>query len=229
MRNIWRRIPRFGRFRKRARDFTEDDKAVLLDKQHELLAAVLPEYRQAARAARSRFPRRPITIRFFRCFATPISPRISNPHTPLPNPAFRYPEDAREQLVRARAFHERVFGKPPAGLWPSEGSVSDQALEIAMELGFKWFATDEGVLGRTQNIGFWRDAGGYPGKRPSTLHTLAAEARHKRDERVFPRPLSVGPGRIRLQPDGSGGRGRGFAPQNSRDWRPRSRRARRRR
>jgi len=31
-----------------------------------------------------------------------------------------------------------------------------------MELGFKWFATDEGVLGRTQNIGFWRDAGGYP-------------------------------------------------------------------
>ena len=27
---------------------------------------------------------------------------------------------------------------------------------------FKWFATDEGVLGRTRNIGFWRDAGGYP-------------------------------------------------------------------
>ena len=31
-----------------------------------------------------------------------------------------------------------------------------------MDLGFKWFATDEGVLGRTQNIGFWRDAGGFP-------------------------------------------------------------------
>ena len=65
-------------------------------------------------------------------------------------------------MSRARAFHERVFGKPPAGLWPSEGSVSDQALEIAMDLGFKWFATDEGVLGRTRNIGFWRDAEGYP-------------------------------------------------------------------
>ncbi len=31
-----------------------------------------------------------------------------------------------------------------------------------MDLGFKWFATDEGVLGRTRNIGFWRDASGYP-------------------------------------------------------------------
>ena len=68
--------------------------------------------------------------------------------------------------MRARQFHERVFGKAPAGLWPSEGSVSDEALEIAMELGFKWFATDEGVLGRTRNIGFWRDAGGYPENGP---------------------------------------------------------------
>jgi len=80
----------------------------------------------------------------------------------VPQPPFRYPEDAREQLARARQFHTWLFGKPPAGLWPSEGSVSDEALEIAADLGFKWFATDEGVLGRTRNVGFWRDASGYP-------------------------------------------------------------------
>ncbi len=51
-------------------------------------------------------------------------------------------------------------------MWPSEGSVSDEALAIAADLGFKWFATDEGVLGRTRNIGFWRDAGGYPENGP---------------------------------------------------------------
>ena len=88
--------------------------------------------------------------------------RISNPGTPLPAPAFRHPEDAREQLVRARKYHERVFGKLPEGLWPSEGSVSEQALGIAAELGFKWFATDEGVLGRTLSAGFGRDAAGVP-------------------------------------------------------------------
>ncbi len=80
----------------------------------------------------------------------------------MPAPAFRHPEDAREQLVRARRYHERVFGKAPDGLWPSEGSVSDDALALAADLGFKWFATDEGVLGRTLNAGFGRDAAGVP-------------------------------------------------------------------
>ena len=55
---------------------------------------------------------------------------------------------------RARKYHQRLFGPPPAGLWPSEGSVSNEALAIAAELGFRWFASDEGVLGRTSNIGF---------------------------------------------------------------------------
>src|SRR4029077_12859877 len=52
------------------------------------------------------------------------------------------------------------FGAKPVGLWPSEGSVSDQAMAIAAEEGFQWFGTDEGVLGRTLNVGFFRDSTG---------------------------------------------------------------------
>ncbi|HKV49353.1 MAG TPA: glycoside hydrolase family 57 protein [Candidatus Acidoferrales bacterium] len=142
--------------------FTEDDKAILLDKQHELLAAVLPEYRLAAARRQIEVSTTPYYHPILPLLCDSDIASVANPHTPRPVPAFRYAEDAREQLVRAVAYHERVFGQKPAGLWPSEGSVSDQALEIAMDLGFKWFATDEGVLGRTKNIGFWRDASGYP-------------------------------------------------------------------
>jgi alpha-amylase/alpha-mannosidase (GH57 family) len=143
-------------------DYTEEDKVQLLEKQHELLAAVLPEYRKAAQRGQIEISTTPYYHPILPLLCDTDIARISNPHTPLPHPPFRYPEDAREQLTRARIFHERVFGKAPVGLWPSEGSVSDEALGIAMELGFQWFATDEGVLGRTQNIGFWRDAAGYP-------------------------------------------------------------------
>jgi alpha-amylase/alpha-mannosidase (GH57 family) len=146
----------------KGKDFTEEDKAVLLDKQHELLAAVLPEYRLAAARGQIEISTTPYYHPILPLLCDSDIARVANAHTPLPQPPFRFPEDAREQLVRARLFHERTFGKPPAGLWPSEGSVSDQALEIAAELGFRWFATDEGVLGRTRNIGFWRDASGYP-------------------------------------------------------------------
>ncbi len=143
-------------------NFTEDDKAILLAKQHELLAAVLPEYRRAAARGQIEISTTPYYHPILPLLCDTEIARVANAHTPLPQPAFRYPQDAREQLLRARAFHERVFGKLPVGLWPSEGSVSDQTLEIAAELGFRWFATDEGVLGRTRNIGFWRDASGYP-------------------------------------------------------------------
>jgi len=147
--------------------YTEEDKALLLDKQHELLAAVLPEYRLAAARGQIEISTTPYYHPILPLLCDTDVARVANPHTPLPQPPFRHPQDAREHLVRSREFHERVFGIPPVGLWPSEGSVSDQALEIAAELGFEWFATDEGVLGRTRNIGFWRDLAGYPENGPA--------------------------------------------------------------
>jgi alpha-amylase/alpha-mannosidase (GH57 family) len=146
----------------KGKHFSEKQKASLRTKQLELLAAVLPEYRLAAERGQVEISTTPFYHPILPLLCDSDIARVSNPNTPLPQPAFRYPEDAREQLARARNFHELRFGKPPAGLWPSEGSVSDQALEIAAEMGFRWFATDEGVLGRTRNIGFWRDANGYP-------------------------------------------------------------------
>ncbi|HWW51160.1 MAG TPA: glycoside hydrolase family 57 protein, partial [Verrucomicrobiae bacterium] len=151
----------------KGKNFSEEDKTVLREKQHELLAAVLPQYHRMAARGQIEISTTPYYHPILPLLCDSDVALVANPHTPLPRPPFRYPQDAREQLVRSRRFHERVFGKPPAGLWPSEGSVSDQALELAMELGFKWFATDEGVLGRTRSIGFWRDASGYPENGPN--------------------------------------------------------------
>jgi alpha-amylase/alpha-mannosidase (GH57 family) len=154
--------PAVRRLSAKGKDFTEDDKVVLMEKQHELLAAVLPEYRRAAARGQIEISTTPYYHPILPLLCDTDIARVSNPHTPLPHPAFRYPQDARAQLARARESHQRVFGIAPVGLWPSEGSVSDEALELAIELGFQWFATDEGVLGRTRNVGFWRDAGGFP-------------------------------------------------------------------
>lgn len=150
----------------RGKNYSEADKATLREKQMELLAAVLPEYRLAASRGQIEISTTPFYHPILPLLCNSDIAQVSNSHTPLPRPAFRHKEDAREQLARARAYHERVFGVAPVGLWPSEGSVSDEALEVAMELGFRWFATDEGVLGRTRNIGFWRDAAGYPENGP---------------------------------------------------------------
>src|ERR1019366_591323 len=85
---------------------------------------------------------------------------VSSPGLPLPRNRYRHPEDAREQLLRGLDLHEKVFAIRPQGVWPSEGSVSEEVLGIAQKLGVKWMATDEGVLGRSLGTFFARDGNG---------------------------------------------------------------------
>jgi hypothetical protein len=91
----------------------------------------------------------------------------------LPQNRFRHPEDAREQLMRGLDLHETVFGVRPKGIWPSEGSVSEEVLAIAHNLGVQWMATDEGVLGRSTGAYFSRDGGGrLPAHQAEKLYNI---------------------------------------------------------
>lgn len=150
------------RLASKGKDYTEEDKSALKKKQQELLGLVLPAYRDAARRGQISITTTPFYHPILPLICDSDIARVANPGTPLPRRAFRRPEDAREQLQLAREYHEKIFGTKPAGLWPSEGSVSDQSLTIAAEEGFEWFGTDEGVLGRTLNVGFFRDSNGIP-------------------------------------------------------------------
>ena len=89
-------------------------------------SASSPSTARPPSAGRSSCRRRRSTTRFFRCCATPTSISGRTRRRRCRARAFRRPEDAAEQLARARECHQRLFGHEPAGLWPSEGSVSDE-------------------------------------------------------------------------------------------------------
>jgi alpha-amylase/alpha-mannosidase (GH57 family) len=154
--------PVISRLADKGKEFTEQDKQELRTKQLELLRLVLPAYRAVGLSGQAELTTTPFYHPILPLLCDSDIARVANTATPLPRRAYRRPEDAREQLRRAIASHERHFGAKPAGLWPSEGSVSEQALAIAAEEGFRWFGTDEGVLGRTLNTGFFRDSAGVP-------------------------------------------------------------------
>jgi hypothetical protein len=67
------------------------------------------------------------------------------------------------------AYHERLFGKRPQGVWPSEGSVSDAMVPLVAAAGLRWMATDEEILGRSLGRGFSRDGYGHS-EQPETLY-----------------------------------------------------------
>src|SRR5207247_7093531 len=126
------------------------------------LALVRPAYGNAAQSGHTELSTTPFYHPILPLICDSDIARVANPGTPLPRRAYRRPEDAREHLRLAREYHERVFGSKPAGLWPSEGSASDQALTIAAEEGFQWFGTDEGAPGRTLNVGGFRHSNCIP-------------------------------------------------------------------
>lgn len=72
----------------------------------------------------------------------------SHPYVQLP-PQFAYPQDALEQMIRSRRFFQERFGVEPAGLWPSEGAISEQAVQLAAAAGFSWTASDSEILARS--------------------------------------------------------------------------------
>src|SRR5262245_18261682 len=143
------------------RDFSEDDKALLRSVELEILNKVVPEYRDAWARGQIELSASP--------FYHPILPLLcdtdvylrTHPDAPRPRTPFRRPEDALEQLTRAAAYHERLFGRRPEGLWPSEGSVSDAMIPLAAQAGFRWMATDELILARTLEATFSRDGYGH--------------------------------------------------------------------
>jgi hypothetical protein len=64
----------------------------------------------------------------------------------LPSKRFAHPEDAKWHVENAVSYYEKIFGKKPLGMWPSEGSVSNEMSAIVSEAGINWIATDEAIL-----------------------------------------------------------------------------------
>jgi alpha-amylase/alpha-mannosidase (GH57 family) len=136
----------------RGRNFTVTDQRRMGEKQREIVAKVLPEYQRFAASGQIEISTTPYYHPILPLLCDSNIAGVSHPGVPLP-PRFRYPQDARRQLAMAREYVQQNFGVAPVGLWPSEGSVSDEAFTIAVELGFEWAATDNGVLNRTLGRG----------------------------------------------------------------------------
>src|SRR5262249_22679988 len=132
----------------KGRDFSLADQAMLAGKQRAALARVLPVYRDFAARGQIEIATTPFYHPILPLICDSDIAAVAHPGVRLPT-RFQYPDDAREQLRRARSYMQEKLGTAPIGLWPSEGSVSDEALALAADCGFTWAATDNGVLART--------------------------------------------------------------------------------
>jgi len=137
-----------ARLMSKAEGFSREDRMQLLDFIGELIAGLIPRYRKLAESGQIEIsatpyyhPLAPLLIDF-------ASAREAMPDAPLPKSP-HYPKGRLrviEHVRLAKKSHRERFGTEPRGMWPAEGSISSETLEVLAAEGCGWAASGESVL-----------------------------------------------------------------------------------
>jgi alpha-amylase/alpha-mannosidase (GH57 family) len=131
--------------------FTAADRKALFGLLGEVVRGILPRYARLAASGRIELstsphyhPLAPLLIDF-------QSAREARHDLPLPAASGYAGGTARvaSHVESALASHARRFGVPAAGVWPSEGGVSQPLLRLLASHAVRWTASGEGVLAQS--------------------------------------------------------------------------------
>ena len=137
-----------ARLMSKGEGFSYDDRKQLFDLVGELIGGIIPRYRKLAESGQIEIsatphyhPLAPLLIDF-------ASAKEAMPDAPLPNSP-HYPKGKQRVVAHiqsAKNSHRARFSSEPVGMWPAEGSISTETLEIFASEGCRWVASGEGVL-----------------------------------------------------------------------------------
>lgn len=130
----------------KGREYSISERDAVLARHLELTRGVIPRWKALRESGRVEISVSPYYHPIVPILCDGASSLQALPHVP-PAPVGReLAPDAQAHVYRARARAGELFGGPPDGCWPSEGSVSPEACALLEAAGFRWFATDEEVL-----------------------------------------------------------------------------------
>jgi len=144
----------------KGRDFTLKDRQQIYAKQQEIIRQILPQHKRMQETGQLEIITSPYTHPILPLLADTNAAKVAVPDIILPEYRFRWQEDIPPHLEKAKAIYQSQFDRLPQGLWPSEQAISPQVLSDIAAAGFKWFCSDEAILGWTLNHFFHRNERG---------------------------------------------------------------------
>ncbi|GAB1401195.1 glycoside hydrolase family 57 protein [Elusimicrobiota bacterium] len=130
----------------KGRDFTEEEKNKLIQKQLEICGMIVAKHKELQDRGQIEVSVTPFYHPILPLLFDTNSAQEATPNITLPEKRFSHKEDAQWHINNAVTYYESIFGKRPVGMWPSEGSVSNDIIPMAVDNGIKWMATDEAIL-----------------------------------------------------------------------------------
>ncbi len=152
--------PRLAELKRKDRDFSESDKDPLFEAQMENMEKVIPKYRELADRGQAELTFSPYYHPILPLLCNVDAARTANPQLSLPERHFAHREDAERQIELGQGLFERLIGRRPTGMWPSEMAVGESVLGLAVRANLQWMISDEEVLARSLHTHFSRDGEG---------------------------------------------------------------------
>ena len=125
--------------------YTGNDIKTIVEIQFKVLKRILPLYKKLLKQGKIEISISPYFHPILPLIIDSDIGKVALPDKPFP-PKFSYPEHAKEHIEEGIKLFEEIFEEKPKGMWPSEGSVSNDALNLISQCGLKWVATDEEIL-----------------------------------------------------------------------------------
>src|SRR6267154_1357002 len=140
---------RLAQLKRKDRDFSEADKEPLFSAQLDMMTKVIPKYRQLADRGQAELTFSPYYHPILPLICHVDSARSANPQIQLPQRHFSHREDAERQIELGLGLFERLLGRRPKGMWPSEMAVGESMIGLATGANLDWMISDEEVLARS--------------------------------------------------------------------------------
>jgi alpha-amylase/alpha-mannosidase (GH57 family) len=129
----------------KGRSFTEGEKQALLEQQIEIMQLLAPLYNKLHHRGQIELSITPMYHPILPLIIDSDSAKVATPNRPRPN-RLQAERDAHFHVDEARTVARDVLGVDVNGMWPAEGSISPEAIDVFNAHDVEWIASDEEVL-----------------------------------------------------------------------------------
>lgn len=151
---------RIAKLFEKQRYFTEDDKIYILDYHKLILNNIVKIYKELNLSGQIELSITPFFHPILPLLCNTDIAKLAQPELNIENNLFSNKEDAEVQIAMAQEYFRSQFRSSAKGMWPSEGSISEDVLVLMINNDIKWTAADEGILQRSMedyNKGYNKD------------------------------------------------------------------------
>jgi alpha-amylase/alpha-mannosidase (GH57 family) len=134
--------------------YTNLQKTELINSLIIYIGKIIPFYEKLAHENKIELSTTPFYHPILPLLLNPLSAKEAKPDIKLPKIICNFEKYAYKQVEDSNILFKEIFNFAPQGMWPAEGSISNEAVKCFSDNGITWIASDENVLSNSlgQNL-----------------------------------------------------------------------------